>query len=58
MTNFVEIRPRELSPALLELDGISRTTIEALAGDLRHVLAPAPPAPSPLRRVAASHEKE
>ena len=29
MTNFVEIRPRELSPALLELDGISRTTIEA-----------------------------
>jgi len=29
MANFVEIRPRELSPALLELDGISRTTIEA-----------------------------
>ena len=29
MTNFVEIRPRELKPALLELDGISRTTIEA-----------------------------
>ena len=29
MTNFVEIRPRELGPALLELDGISRTTIEA-----------------------------
>jgi Fe-Mn family superoxide dismutase len=26
---FVEIRPRELKPALLELDGISRTTIEA-----------------------------
>ena len=29
MTSFVEIRPRELKPALLELDGISRTTIEA-----------------------------
>jgi len=29
MANFVEIRPRELGPALLELDGISRTTIEA-----------------------------
>jgi Fe-Mn family superoxide dismutase len=29
MTNFVEIRPRELRPELYELDGISRTTIEA-----------------------------
>jgi Fe-Mn family superoxide dismutase len=29
MSSFVEIRPRDLSPALLELDGISRTTIEA-----------------------------
>jgi Fe-Mn family superoxide dismutase len=29
MTNFVEIRPRELRPELLELDGISRATIEA-----------------------------
>jgi Fe-Mn family superoxide dismutase len=29
MTNFVEIRPRELKPALHELAGISRTTIEA-----------------------------
>jgi Fe-Mn family superoxide dismutase len=29
MANFVEIRPRELKPSLLELDGISRTTIEA-----------------------------
>ena len=29
MSNFVEIRPRELKPALLELDGVSRTTIEA-----------------------------
>ena len=29
MANFVEIRPRELKPALLELDGISRTTIDA-----------------------------
>ncbi len=29
MTNFVEIRPRELRPELLELDGISRTTVEA-----------------------------
>ena len=29
MSNFVEIRPRELKPALLELDGISRTSIEA-----------------------------
>src|SRR3989337_2708336 len=29
MANFVEIRPRELKPALLELDGISRTTMEA-----------------------------
>ena len=29
MTNFVEIRPRELRPELFELDGISRTTIEA-----------------------------
>jgi Fe-Mn family superoxide dismutase len=28
-TTFVEIRPRELKPALLELDGISRTTIDA-----------------------------
>ena len=29
MTNLVEIRPRELKPALLELDGISRATMEA-----------------------------
>lgn len=29
MTDFVEIRPRELKPALYELDGISRTTIDA-----------------------------
>jgi Fe-Mn family superoxide dismutase len=29
MSNFVEIRPQELKPSLLELDGISRTTIEA-----------------------------
>ena len=29
MANFVEIRPRELKHALLELDGISRTTIDA-----------------------------
>jgi Fe-Mn family superoxide dismutase len=29
MSNFVEIRPRELKPALLELDGISRATVEA-----------------------------
>jgi superoxide dismutase, Fe-Mn family len=28
-TTFVEIRPRELKPALLDLDGISRTTIDA-----------------------------
>jgi superoxide dismutase, Fe-Mn family len=28
-TTFVEIRPRELKPALLELDGISRTTVDA-----------------------------
>ncbi len=27
--SFVEIKPRDLKPALLELDGISRTTIEA-----------------------------
>jgi Fe-Mn family superoxide dismutase len=29
MSSFVEIRPRELRPALHELDGISRATIEA-----------------------------
>jgi Fe-Mn family superoxide dismutase len=29
MSSHVEIRPRDLKPALLELDGISRTTIEA-----------------------------
>jgi len=29
MPNFVEIRPRELKPTLRELDGISRTTIDA-----------------------------
>jgi Fe-Mn family superoxide dismutase len=29
MSNFVEIRPRELRPSLLALDGISRATIEA-----------------------------
>jgi Fe-Mn family superoxide dismutase len=29
MTTFVEIRPRELKPSLLSLDGISRTTVEA-----------------------------
>jgi superoxide dismutase, Fe-Mn family len=29
MANFVEIRPRELKSALLELDGISQTTIDA-----------------------------
>jgi Fe-Mn family superoxide dismutase len=28
-TTFVEIRPRELKPVLLELEGISRTTIDA-----------------------------
>ena len=32
MSNFVEIRPRDLKPALLELDGISRTTMEAHYG--------------------------
>ena len=29
MSNFTEIKPRELKPALLELDGISRASIEA-----------------------------
>src|SRR5919109_3651717 len=29
MATFVEIRPRELKPALRDLDGISRTTIDA-----------------------------
>ena len=29
MTNFVEIRPRELQARASQLDGISRTTIEA-----------------------------
>jgi Fe-Mn family superoxide dismutase len=29
MSNFVEIAPRELKPALLELDGISRASVEA-----------------------------
>jgi superoxide dismutase, Fe-Mn family len=29
MSNFIEIRPRELKPALFELVGISRTTIDA-----------------------------
>jgi superoxide dismutase, Fe-Mn family len=29
MSNLVEIRPRELKPSLLEMGGISRTTIEA-----------------------------
>ena len=29
MSSFVEIRPQELKPALLELDGISRATVEA-----------------------------
>ena len=29
MATFVEVRPRELKRALYELDGISRTTIEA-----------------------------
>ena len=29
MANFEEIRPRELKPALLELDGISRASVEA-----------------------------
>jgi superoxide dismutase, Fe-Mn family len=29
MSNFEEIRPRELKPALLELDGISRASVEA-----------------------------
>jgi len=29
MSNFVEIRPRDLKPALHELDGISRATIDA-----------------------------
>ncbi|HXF98846.1 MAG TPA: Fe-Mn family superoxide dismutase [Gaiellaceae bacterium] len=29
MATFVEIRPRDLRPALYELDGISRTTVEA-----------------------------
>ena len=29
MSNFVEIMPRELKPALLELDGISRASVEA-----------------------------
>jgi Fe-Mn family superoxide dismutase len=29
MSSYEEIRPRELSPALLELDGISRASVEA-----------------------------
>ena len=29
MSSYEEIRPRELKPALLELDGISRTSVEA-----------------------------
>ena len=29
MSNFVEIRPRELKPELFELDGISRASVEA-----------------------------
>ncbi len=29
MSNYEEIRPRELKPALLELDGISRASVEA-----------------------------
>jgi Fe-Mn family superoxide dismutase len=29
MANFVEIKPRELKPALLELDGISRASVQA-----------------------------
>ena len=29
MSSYEEIRPRELKPALLELDGISRATVEA-----------------------------
>jgi superoxide dismutase, Fe-Mn family len=29
MSNFEEIKPRELKPALLELDGISRLSVEA-----------------------------
>jgi Fe-Mn family superoxide dismutase len=29
MSNYEEIKPRELKPAVLELDGISRVTIEA-----------------------------
>ena len=29
MSTFTEITPRELKPALLELDGISRASIEA-----------------------------
>src|SRR5262245_8086137 len=29
MSSYEEIRPRELKPALLELDGISRASIEA-----------------------------
>jgi superoxide dismutase, Fe-Mn family len=29
MSNFEEIKPRELKPALLELDGISRASVEA-----------------------------
>jgi hypothetical protein len=30
MSSFEEIKPRELKPALLELDGISRASVEAL----------------------------
>ena len=29
MSDFEEIKPRELKPALLELDGISRASVEA-----------------------------
>ena len=29
MSSYEEIRPRELKPAVLELDGISRVSIEA-----------------------------
>ena len=32
MSNFVEITPRELKPALLELDGISRASVHYLHG--------------------------
>ena len=49
MSNFEEIKPRELKPALLELDGISRPSAEPKSRSISLRIAPVGLPPEPPR---------